>query len=264
MTVSILGCGWFGQALADALLRKGTAVQGSTTSPDKLAVLQNAGVIPYLIDLAGEADPGVYASFFSCDVLVVSIPPRVLQQPAGSFLKQVEKLIGLLCRYEAKQIIFISSTSVYGDNCGSVDERDEPKPDHVSGEVLLAAERMFREQTLFRTAIVRFGGLIGPGRDPGRFFAGKKDVPNGLAPVNLIHLRDCIGICQAVLQKQWYGYTLNACAPQHPSRKGFYTKASHDAGLELPEFVDESVAVKIVNSVYAGPELGYEFQEKIG
>lgn len=263
MTISILGCGWFGQAFADVLMRQGTTVKGSTTSPHKLAVLQNAGIAPYLIDLASDAPAGDYASFFTCDVVVVAIPPRTRQQPAESFIRQIERLTGLIKQHAAEQVIFISATSVYGDNCGSVDERNEPEPDNASGEVLAAAERMFREQSLFRTTVVRFGGLIGPGRDPGRFFAGKKNVPNGLAPVNLIHLTDCIGICLAILKKQWYGYTLNACAPQHPSRKAFYTRASQRAGLEVPEFADELTSAKVINSVYATQQLGYVFQEEI-
>ncbi len=263
MTISILGCGWFGQAFADALITQGITVKGSTTSPHKLATLQNAGITPYIIDLASDVPVDGYASFFACDVLVVAIPPRTRQQQAENFVGQMERLIGLVQQHMVKQVILISATSVYGDNCGSVDERNKPVPDNATGEVLVAAERMFREQSLFRTTVVRFGGLIGPGRDPGRFFAGKKNVPNGLAPVNLIHLTDCIGICQAVLQKQWYGYTLNACAPQHPSRKEFYTKAALRAGLEVPEFADELVSAKIINSIYAGRELGYVFQEEI-
>ncbi len=263
MTISILGCGWFGQAFANALITQGITVKGSTTSPHKLAVLQNAGITPYLIDLASNAHADGYASFFTCDVLMVAVPPRTRQQPAESFIGQMERLIGLVQQHGVRQVIFISATSVYAGNCGSVDERNEPVPDNTSGEALVAAERMFREQSLFRTTVVRFGGLIGPGRDPGRFFAGKRNVPNGLAPVNLIHLTDCIGVCLAILYKQWYGYTLNACAPQHPSRKEFYTRASQRAGLEVPEFADELLSAKIINSIYAEQELGYAFQEEI-
>jgi len=264
MTISILGCGWFGEALARVLLGQGVMVKGSTTSPEKLEALAGLGIQPYLIDLRRSLDSEAFQSFLVCDVLVVSIPPRLRQQPATNFILCVEHLIAQVKQCDTKRVIFISSTSVYGDTGINVTEHDTPVPDSDSGKVLLAAERLFvQEQDVFKTTVIRFGGLIGPGRHPGRFFAGKKDIGNGLAPVNLIHLTDCIGICLTVIYKRWYGYILNACAPQHPTRKTFYTQASQDAGLEVPEFIDERVAWKVVDSVYLQAVLGYVFQEAI-
>ena len=44
--ISILGCGWLGFPLAKALLSKGLSVKGSTTSSEKLATLEKAGITP--------------------------------------------------------------------------------------------------------------------------------------------------------------------------------------------------------------------------
>ena len=44
--IGILGCGWFGFALAKALLAKDYLVKGTTTSEDKLATLKKAGIEP--------------------------------------------------------------------------------------------------------------------------------------------------------------------------------------------------------------------------
>lgn len=49
--ISILGCGWLGFPLAKALLLKGFSVKGSTTSSEKLATLEKAGITPFLITL---------------------------------------------------------------------------------------------------------------------------------------------------------------------------------------------------------------------
>jgi glycerol-3-phosphate dehydrogenase len=37
MVISILGCGWYGTALAVDLIEKGILIKGSTTSTEKMA-----------------------------------------------------------------------------------------------------------------------------------------------------------------------------------------------------------------------------------
>jgi 3-hydroxyisobutyrate dehydrogenase-like beta-hydroxyacid dehydrogenase len=44
--ISILGCGWLGFPLAKALLEK-VPHQWSTTSPDKISILEKAGIHPF-------------------------------------------------------------------------------------------------------------------------------------------------------------------------------------------------------------------------
>src|SRR5690606_41999862 len=110
------------------------------------------------------------------------------------------------------------------------------------------------------STIVRFGGLFGPNREPGRFLKGRKTIPNGLAPVNMIHLVDCVGICKAIIQKNAFGRVYNACAPRHPTRKEFYSKATRELGLEEPEFIEECLDWKMVNSVHVPTYLNYEFK----
>ncbi len=49
--ISILGCGWLGFPLAKALIENDFSVKGSTTSTDKIGLLENAGIAPFLIEL---------------------------------------------------------------------------------------------------------------------------------------------------------------------------------------------------------------------
>ncbi len=259
MTVSILGCGWYGLELAKALVNKWVKVKGSTTSADKLPLFAAAGIEPYLIDLSPDnevTDP----NFFECDVLWISIPPKARTGNGSEYLAKMERLITLITTCQIKQVVLISSTGVYGDSNTEVTEADAPNPDSEAGKVLLAAEELLKQQPDFTTTIIRFGGLIGPGRDPGRFFAGKTDVPNGEAPVNLIHLTDCIGISNAILDRQAFGNTYNAVSPSHPTRANFYTQAAVASGLEPPHFIEEKENWKIVSSVNVVDLLGYEYQ----
>ncbi len=261
-TISILGCGWYGLALAKSLLQDDNEVKGSTTSPQKIALLADEGVQPYMVDFS--ADNETYeADFFNCDVLFIAIPPKARSGAGAEFIPKIERIIEAIKRHGITKVVFISSTAVYADLNYEVDENSDPQPNTESGKVLLQAENLFKNEPSFKTTIIRFAGLIGPGRNPGRFFAGKKDIPNGNAPVNLIHLDDCIGISKAILQADAFGYLFNGCSPHHPVKSAFYTQAAINAGLEKPEFIDELKEWKVVKSVNVGLILGYQLTTPI-
>lgn len=259
MTVSILGCGWYGLALAKALIADGITVKGSTTSVEKLGLLEAENIRPFLIDLSNEQlspDP----DFFDCDILIIAIPPGARSGRGGEYVPKLKRAIAVIKQSVLKKVILISSTGVYTDMNKEVTELTDPQPNTPAGKTLLDAEQLFSNDPAFETTIIRFGGLIGPGRDPGRFFAGKKDVPNGLAPVNLIHLDDCIGITKAIIAQDVFGYTVNVCSPHHPEKGEFYTKAAAKAGFALPEFLPELKEWKTVNSAVIGDQLNYHFK----
>lgn len=257
--ISILGCGWFGLPLAEKLLQEGFIVKGSTTSPQKLTLLKELGIIPYLVNFQEEKED-FNADFFDCTTLVICIPPKRSTAEQHTFLAKIARIAKAASKAKTPGIVLISSTSVYGDHNKEVNELDETLPDTDSGKAMLAAEKLLAGNTNFKTTIVRFGGLIGPNRDPGRFFAGKTNIPNGLAPVNLIHLTDCLGITHSILKNQVLGYTFNACAPEHPNRAAFYTSAAIRSGLEKPEFKQELLAWKLVKSITIPEQLQYSYQ----
>lgn len=257
--ISILGCGWYGSALAKELLENGYIVKGSTTTPDKLAILKQAGILPYLINFTSEEDI-INNDFFDCDLLIISIPPKRSTAEQHTFLSKIQKVSKAAVNGNIPNIIFISATSVYGDYNQEVNEHTAPDPETESGKAILAAEQNLTAIPDFTTTILRFGGLIGPGRDPGRFFAGKSAIPNGKAPVNLIHLSDCIGLTLRIIEKQAFGYIFNACATDHPTRSIFYTAAASRSGLEMPQFKDELLNWKSVHSIYVAEKLNYEFK----
>ncbi|QHS57569.1 SDR family oxidoreductase [Mucilaginibacter sp. 14171R-50] len=261
MTISILGCGWYGMALAKSLIAKGVAVNGSTTSPGKLAMLKAEGIMPFIIDLSAD-NTGFSPEFFNCDVLIIAIPPKSRSGEGGEYVPKLKRVIDAIHHYAVKKVILISSTGVYSEQNTELDEFADPMPNTPSGKILYDAEELFRNQTGLKTTIIRFGGLVGPGRDPGRFFAGKKDIPNGLAPVNMIHQDDCVGLTLAVINKDAFGYTLNACTPHHPPKFAFYTQAAARYGLEQPEFLAELKEWKIISGVTTSKVLGYDFRIK--
>lgn len=258
--ISILGCGWFGFPLAKRLVEAGHQVKGSTTTSAKIADLQSAGIDAYLFELDKDEIP---ESFFDSELLILGVPPRMRsgqgEDYAGKIIRLTERLSGTF----VKQLIFISSTSVFSDTNSILNEYATPFPETASGKAILAVESYLRNCSSFDTTIIRFSGLIGPGRDPGRFFGGKTNIPNGQSPVNLIHLDDCIGITMSVLEREAFGNIFHAVAPQHPLKSTFYSKASTDAGFIRPEFVDELTSWKIIESINVPKLLNYVFKQKI-
>ena len=259
MVVSILGCGWYGKALAKELLQKRIIVKGSATSTEKLDVLTDIGISPFVVRIDAD-EISYYTDFFKCDVLVVSIPPGLKKGEGSAYLPKINHTIKAILQNKIQRVVYISSIGVYGDHNKTVTENDHPNPDTESGKILLEAESRFRNESGFKTTIVRFGGLVGSGRHPGRFFAGKKDVPNGLAPVNMIHLNDCVGIGSAIIEKDAFGYLFNACSPAHPVKEDFYIDAALKGGYQAPQFLRELTTWKIVESTNLKYILNYAFK----
>jgi len=258
-TVSILGCGWLGVALGKYLRNRRFSVKGSVTSPEKFGLLRTSGIVPYRIvlnDTDVEVDD---PTFFETEVLVISIPPQRIDGIERIFPTQIAQLIPIILKSGIRRVIFISSTSVYPENLKTATENDVLTPDKESGKACLAAENLLNHLTDFETTILRFGGLIGADRNPARFLL-KSDRAVANIPVNLIHQDDCVGIIAAILEKDLWGETLNACCPEHPLKKDFYGKAAQISGLPVPLISDHTEAYKIVDSSKLKRLLKYKFK----
>lgn len=273
--ISILGCGWLGLPLAKALIEKGFSLKGSTTSEDKMALLQNAGINPFLISLESDGVSGNCNDFLDeSETLIIDIPPKLRGNNANNpseavFVKKMQHLIPHIEKSTVKNVLFVSSTSVYPEDNSIITEDSPLNPETESGRQLVAVEELLQNNPNFKTTIVRFGGLIGEDRHPIPFLAGKRNLENPKAPINLIHQLDCIGIIIEILStpevsgqndKLVWGETFNAVAPFHPSREEYYIQKAIDFGLELPQFNLESPSFgKTILSTKIETVLGYTF-----
>lgn len=261
--ISILGCGWLGFPLAISLVQKGYVVRGSTTTLEKQDLFLKNGILPYAIQLNENEINGDLDSFLSgSDVLIIAIPPGLRKSNSENFVSKISLLIPYWERSKRTKIIFISSTSVYGENGENVDENSPTTPETESGKQLVEVEQLLQSKGV--ATVIRFGGLIGPNRNPVRFLSGQKNIENPDAPVNLIHLNDCIEIIHAILKKECWGNTFNAVAPQHPFRKEYYSKKAISLGLQEPEFQQTNTSKgKIVQSIRLTELLDFSFTTEI-
>ncbi|QBZ97223.1 SDR family oxidoreductase [Flavobacterium sangjuense] len=261
--ISILGCGWLGLPLAKSLLEKGFSVKGSTTSLDKIPVLKDAGIEAFQIEVSEDKIKGEIDSFLATsEILIIDIPPKLRSVTSENFVKKIQNLIPCIEKSKIKKVVFISSTSVYADDNSIAAESTKPNPNSESGKQLLQAENLLQNNANFKTTVVRFGGLIGEERHPVHFLAGRKDIENPEAPINLIHQTDCIGIIKTIIEQNSFGETFNAVAPFHPTRKDYYIQKALELNLPLPEFDETKISVgKTILSNKLENTLGYKFKK---
>jgi len=241
--VSILGCGWLGKPLATSLLEDGFSVKGSTTSDEKIAILEDLGIETYQINIE---DFEEYDAFLESGILVIAITSKN-NDAFESLISQIETST-------VQKVIFISSTSVYPQTNAVVTEENE-----TIKSPLFKIEELFRNNTFFETTIIRFAGLFGYDRKPGNWFKDRK-IPQPKGFVNMIHQEDCIEIIHEIIHKNCWNTTFNACSNHHPTRKEFYTNAKLSLGFDAPKFIDnEKLSYKIISSKKLQKELNYTF-----
>ncbi len=259
--ISILGCGWLGLPLAKALLENEFSVKGSTTSVEKIPVLENLGIQPFQIELSETKIQGEVDSFLeNSKILIIDVPPKLRGSDKENFVSKIKNVIPFIEKSTVGNVLFISSTSVYGEENLVVTEETELNPDTESGKQLVQTEQLLQSNTNFKTSILRFGGLIGEDRHPIKFLAGRKNIENPNAPINLIHQDDCISIIMEIIESNSWNETFNAVTPFHPSRKEYYTQKAIDSNLALPEFIAEnSILGKTISSSKIKNILKYSF-----
>lgn len=110
----------------------------------------------------------LFGTIASPDTIVITLTPAVINEEGyrRAYLETSRRLIEALEHHQIKPrlIIFVSSTSVYGQKNGEwVDETSPTIPNSFSGKVLLEVESLW-QASAFKTCIVRFSGIYGPGR----------------------------------------------------------------------------------------------------
>jgi nucleoside-diphosphate-sugar epimerase len=250
-TIGVMGCGWLGLPLAEKLLDKGFLVKGSTTTKDKLQMLGEAGIQPFYLkaDTSGiEGDLTGFLKGLYC--LILNIPPGLRSGPSGSYLNKLSYLIKAFEHAELPRLIYVSSTAVYGNAQGLVNEKDWAIPEDAKDRELLEAEKLLLKLEGIHTQVVRLGGLIGDERHPANQLSGKTIRSGGNDAINLIHRSDAILAVLSLLELPFEASVFNAVSPEHPRKRDYYTSEAIKRGLKPPVYQDMPgpVSGKIINS----------------
>ena len=264
--IVIIGSGWLGWPLAQYLSKQGHQVIATTTTSSKAARLKGgtAGAFSHhgisVIKLLTEnaTQPATISTLVNCDIMIIAIPPKRQQT---DYLDQLQQLLKLAEKITIANILFISSSSVYGDQSGTMTEQTICRPGTASAIAMAEFEQLLLSRTVSHNSVLRLAGLIGPGRHPGRFLAGKVDVANPDAVVNMIEQSDCIGLINRIIMQNSWGKIHLGCAPSHPSRREFYQRGAELLGLTPPLFLESGGKdAKLVDGRHTATSLNYRYQ----
>ncbi|MFD2035651.1 NAD(P)-binding domain-containing protein [Belliella marina] len=241
MKISIIGLGWLGEPLADALLNKGHSVKGTTTSVQKSESLTQSGYENIMLKFSPHPEGVGYQQIFDADILVVNIPPRTKTANPTFHPEQIKFIKELVVQKKVAKVIYTSATSVYPNENQEAKETDQLTIGNTGNRALFDAEKILWKDKDYDLTVVRFGGLLGVDRVPGKYFSGKDNVEGG-APVNYIHRDDAVRLICWIIEKGLWNETFNGVTPLHPSRREVYEKNAAELGFPPPKSYDVSGA----------------------
>ncbi len=197
----VAGCGDVGSRLARMLAVRGERVAGLRRS----AVALPEGVEVVRADLADAASLSALPRGIEQLVFLPTPDARTPEAYRRIFVDGLERLLDALDGACLAQVVFVSSSAVYGDHAGGwVDEDTPPDPPAFNGQILLEAERRLHARVP-QASVLRLAGLYGPGRNGllQRLRAGKVRVPRALPFwTNRIHVEDAAAAIAHVLSLQ--------------------------------------------------------------
>jgi nucleoside-diphosphate-sugar epimerase len=187
--VLIAGCGYVGEAAANAFHQQGWEVEGWTATAESAARLSDR---PYPVRAVNVTDhDAVSTASGEFDGVIHCVSSR------GGDEEQYRRLYlegaqNLLRAFPGATLLFTSSTSVYAQIDGSVvDEGSPAEPRHEKGKILRETE----ELVLAAGGIVaRLGGIHGPHRSffLSRLLEGRVPADGNDRLINQIHRDDIV------------------------------------------------------------------------
>lgn len=217
----IMGYGDIGQRLSLRLLSAGYRVAAVSRS----ARAEPASIVE--LRQCDATNEGEISSLFKddYDIVVVTLTPDDYSDEAyrHTYVRSMAAITRVLTQLARRPrlLLFVSSTSVYGQNDGRwVDETSPTEPCGYAGKRLLEAEHLLLGADL-GGCVVRFSGIYGPGRETllGQVRAGNGCQPEPAVYTNRIHADDCAGVLEHLINYQARGaslepiYLANDCEP---------------------------------------------------
>ena len=96
--------------------------------------------------------------------------------------------------------------------------------------------------------VLRLAGLVGPGRDPGKFVAGKELSSSSQQVVNMVQQQDVIAAIFSVLENWSSASSIyNVVNPAHPTKADYYQQKCTEQGNQPPTFTSHDNGERIID-----------------
>ncbi|WP_075880421.1 SDR family oxidoreductase [Vreelandella massiliensis] len=210
LTVLIIGCGDIGITLGRKLLAQGHRVIGVRRQAE---ALEGTGIEPLALDLDALDDADASA-LPHADYVIYTVSADHFEESAyrRAYPEGLKNVLKVLEQHDAppQRVLFVSSTSVYGQQEGElVNEESPTESTSFSGRLMRDAEQALIDHAIPGT-VVRFSGIYGPGRDRliHQVAEGRVAAITPVVYSNRIHRDDCVGLLMHFIQCQEQGQPL--------------------------------------------------------
>jgi nucleoside-diphosphate-sugar epimerase len=187
--VLIAGCGYVGEAAADAFHQQGWGVEGWTATVESAAKLSGRPYPVRAIDVTDSSAVSAASGEFDVVIHCASSRGGDEEQYRRLYFEGAQNLLRGLPR---ATLLFTSSTSVYAQTDGSVvDEASPAAPRHEKGKILRDTEELVLAAG---GIVVRLGGIHGPRRSffLTRLLEGRTPPEGNDRLINQVHRDDIV------------------------------------------------------------------------
>lgn len=240
-SLGILGCGFVGSQVAKHFKALGWHVRGSATRHERLdevsAICDEAMLVDSNLPLTLE--PFLY----DLDALIITVAPgsskRSYVETYESTANAVSKLLPSYSRLE--YVIYISSTSVYGNHEGAFVTEESPlRATTPNQQVLIEAENRLRSVKQDKhLCILRVGEIYGGAKnldEKVRALQGSVIRGTGEHNINITHIDDISSACDFAIHYKLNG-TYNLSSQEHMPRREFYEAICERLGLPRAQII---------------------------
>lgn len=208
LRIALIGCGDIGCRLARHLFDLGAEVHGFRRN---IATLEPF-IIPHAMDITDISTLNDLTNI-AFDYVVITLSPNEMSDSAyhATYVMGLQNILLRLNQQKLRKLLWVSSTSVYGQEDGSeIDENSPTLPTRYSGKRQLEAEQLLNALAE-KACVVRFAGIY---RDTthrliDQLLVGK--LSNNIKRdyvTNRIHINDCVGILQHLIQLDAQGIVI--------------------------------------------------------
>jgi len=275
MRVLIVGCGYVGLPLGTELVGQGHEVFGLRRNPAAEAELRAAHIKPLFADITDAASLARLPRDFDWVVNCAASGGGGVEDYRRLYLYGTRNLLEWLLPAPPRKYVYTSSTSVYGQDDGSlVKETDPVAPATETGGILVATENLLleaAEERKFPVVILRVAGIYGPNRGHWlRQYLNNEAKLEGRGGrmLNMIHRDDVVGAIVVALKDGRPCSVYNAVDNEPVSQFHFFEWLAGTLDKPLPPSVpaapdatrNRGVTNKKVSNRRLKMELGYHFK----
>jgi len=256
MRTLIVGCGYVGLPLGAELARQGHEVFGLRRSAAAENELKAAGIRPLAGDVTKPETLAKLPRKFDWVVNCVAAGGSA-DNYRQIYLEGNRNLVSWLADSPPDKFVYTSSTSVYGQNDGSiVTEKSPAEPEADTAKVLVETEKLLLDESgsrgrsphqKFPAVVLRVAGIYGPGRGHWfkQFLRGEAHIEgDGSRWLNMIHRDDVASCIIAALKNARAGEIYNAVDNEPVTQLKFFEWLAAELKRPLPQKIPVSAEIR--------------------